>query len=142
MRRVRVFTIVVIATAMAAQAQEQDWQIDVVATEGTNPEVRLDSQSRPHVASMIEAFDGGGVFHGPKNGAGDWVVDTVSEGRFYAPLDMAIKDDDRIHIANLGHDGWDGRIAIDRRGRRTHCFDRSVSIRLCIRCRVGGTKQR
>lgn len=43
MRRVRVFTIVVMATAMAAQAQEQDWQIDVVATEGTNPEVRLDS---------------------------------------------------------------------------------------------------
>ena len=56
------------------------------------------------------------MFHGPKNEAGDWVVDTVSEGYFYAPLDMAIDDDDRIHIANPGHDGWDGRIAIDPAG--------------------------
>ena len=142
MQTVRVFTVVAatMAAAVAAQAQEQDWQIDVGTTAGTNPEVRLDSQGRPHVAYMIEAF-GGGVFHGLKDEAGDWVVDTVCEGYFYAPLDMTIDDDDRIHIAyhdhdnedivcaagrqhdwsleivaNPGHDGWDGRIAIDPAG--------------------------
>ena len=137
----RVSVLLIAATmATAAQGQEQSWQINVVAVEGTKPEVRLDSQGRPHVAYMIESF-GGGVFHGLRDDDGTWAIDTVSEGYFYAPLDMTIDDDDLIHIAyhdhdnedivyavgsqedwslevivHEGHDGWDGRIAVDPAG--------------------------
>lgn len=135
-------SVLLIAAAMAtppAHGQDQSWQIDVVATAGTKPEVRLDTAGRPHVAYMIEAFDGG-VFHGFKVD-GQWAIETVSEGYFYAPLDMTIGPEDDIHIAyhdhdnedivyalnsgvdwaleiiaHPGHDGWDGRIALGPSG--------------------------
>ncbi len=114
------------------------WQIEVVTNAGGKPEIRLDSHGRPHVAYMIEAFQGG-VFHASKDAGTEWVIDSVADGYFYGPLDMVIDDEDQIHIAyhdhnntggeiiyvtgsgtdwpreivaHEGHDGWDGRIAV------------------------------
>ena len=137
----RVSAILIAATLVtAAQGQDQGWQIDVLAGQGTKPEVRLDSQDRPHVAYMVESF-GGGVFYGLQDEDGSWAIETVSDGYFYAPLDMTIGGEDLVHIAyhdhdnedivyavggqgawstevivHPGHDGWDGRIALDPAG--------------------------
>jgi len=113
------------------------WKIELIAEQGTKPEVRVDSQGRPHIAYMIEAFQGH-LFHTMKDG-GTWATDTIRNGYFYAPLYMVLDDEDRVHIAyhdhsttagdvvyttgsgvdwtrefvgSLGHDGWDGRIAL------------------------------
>jgi hypothetical protein len=129
-------------TLNTVHAQDQSWQIEVVTEEGAKPEIRIDSEGRPHMAYMIEDFQGG-VFHALRDGA-EWVIDTVALGYFYAPLDMVIDEEDRVHIAyhdhsttggdityvtgsgddwpwevvaDNGHDGWDGRIAIGPEGR-------------------------
>ena len=129
----------VVSVAAVVESQEE-WQIEVVSMEGTKPEVALDSEGRPRITYMIEDF-GGGVFFAQKD-EDEWAIEIVSEGYFYAPLDMVIDESGVPNIAyhdhdnedivwavkpdgdswslevisHQGHDGWEGRIQIGPQG--------------------------
>ena len=77
------FLLTMVIMLNALHAQDQSWQIEVVTEAGAKPEIRIDSEARPHMAYMIEDFQGR-VFHALKEGA-EWVIDTVAAGYFYAP---------------------------------------------------------
>lgn len=108
----------------------------MVVRAGTKPELALDSQGRPHLTYMTEAAPGA-VFYASRDGSDSWEIEEVSEGYFYAPMDIVIDGADNIHIAyhdhdfedltyafklegqwhvetisHQGHDGWDPSLAI------------------------------
>jgi len=126
---------IAVLISTTARAQE-GWQIEVVATSGTKPELALDSQGRPHLTYMTEAMVGA-VFYASRDGSDSWEIEEVSEGYFYTPMDIVIDGADNIHIAyhdhdfedlayafkldgqwnvetisHQGHDGWDPSLAI------------------------------
>jgi hypothetical protein len=102
---------------------------------GIKPAFSLDSVGAAHVAFLTEA-DHGGIFY-TTNSGGSFEEQTVAEGYFYGPVDIAVSDDDvptiAYHdhgvedevvavagadgwelttVADTGHDGWDNAIAV------------------------------
>lgn len=69
---------------------------------GIKPALALNSEDRPEVAFMTEAQNGAVFFASEAN---DWAVETVAEGYFYGPLDLAIDGDDAPNIVYHDHQG-------------------------------------
>lgn len=90
------------ALCFAPSVMAQDWRIEEIGS-GTKPELAVDSNGQPHIAYMIEALQGGVIF--ASRAGGSWPVETVAEGYFYGPLDLAVDEDDRPHIAYHDHQG-------------------------------------
>jgi hypothetical protein len=78
-----------------------DWQLTRVGP-GIKPAVALDAAGAPTVAFMTEAQDGG-VFSA--SAASDWAIETVAEGYFYGPIDLAFGPDDTQNIVYHDHQG-------------------------------------
>ena len=76
------------------------WDIQDIDA-GTKPALALTSDDVPNVAYMQEA-QMGFVKNATLSG-GEWTIDTVAEGYFYGPLDIAIGPDDVAHIAYHDH---------------------------------------
>jgi hypothetical protein len=93
-----------------------DWTIETV-DEGTKPAIALSRDGTPTVAYMLES-QAGWVKASSKSGD-DWNTDTISEGYFYGPLDLAIGPDDVPHIAY--HDHQDTRFDRDK-GDAVHAY--------------------
>jgi len=117
--------VVVMAAIMApvSFASAQEWSIEGVET-GTKPELVLDREGRPHIAYMTEELEGG-VFYALKEDD-EWVIDTVAEGYFYGPLDIALDAEDNPHIVYHDHQDasndpsqGDAGYAFKERGRWT-----------------------
>ncbi len=68
---------------------------------GIKPAFAVDSQGAAHVAFLTEE-DHGGVFYA-SNATGAFVVETVAEGYFYGPVDLALGPDDTPFIAYHDH---------------------------------------
>ncbi len=100
MRNLIAFCTAVLLMASIAAAQAQSWTIEEVDA-GTKPELALDSAGHVHIAYMTEALNGS-VSYATK-AAGDWTIETVAEGYFYGPLDLAIDEDDGLHIVYHDH---------------------------------------
>jgi len=131
--------------ALAVHASAQPWSIEKLGT-GAKPEIALDDQGRPHIAYMIEDLDGG-TFYTVRNADGwqtDQVAGGYFYGPLDIALDGngiphiiyhdheatgGIDDGDLAYavlqggnwateiIADRGHDGWDGTLALDAQGR-------------------------
>ncbi len=69
---------------------------------GIKPAVALDAAGVPTVAFMTEAQDGG-VFSA--SAASDWALETVAEGYFYGPIDLAFGPDGAQNIVYHDHQG-------------------------------------
>jgi hypothetical protein len=78
-----------------------DWQLTRVGP-GIKPAVALDAAGAPTVAFMTEAQDGG-VFSA--SAASDWAIESVAEGYFYGPIDLAFGPDDVQNIVYHDHQG-------------------------------------
>ena len=77
-----------------------DWNLIQVG-EGIKPAIGVDKSGIVHIAFIAEA-DHGGVFYG-SNASGDFEIETVSEGYFYGPLDLALGPDGAPYIAYHDH---------------------------------------
>ena len=93
------------ATARPSPAATTDvgsfvWDIQDVDA-GTKPALALTSNDLPHVAYMLEAQNG--FVKNATLSGGEWSIETVAEGYFYGPLDIAIGPDDVAHIAYHDH---------------------------------------
>ncbi|MFT7691965.1 MAG: hypothetical protein ACI8P2_000583 [Candidatus Latescibacterota bacterium] len=97
---VRWMTISVAILSSAVCAIAQEWNIEGVEA-GTKPELVLDAEGCPHIAYMTEQL-AGGVFYAFKEG-NEWVIDTVAEGYFYGPLDIALDAEGDPHIVYHDH---------------------------------------
>ena len=76
------------------------WNLTQVG-EGIKPAIAVDDSGVVHIAFITEA-DHGGVFYG-NNASGDFEIETVSEGYFYGPLDLALGPDGTPFIAYHDH---------------------------------------
>ena len=76
------------------------WEIEDIDA-GTKPALALTSDNVPHVAYMQEAQMG--FVKNATLSDGEWSIDTVAEGYFYGPLDIAIGADDVPRIAYHDH---------------------------------------
>jgi hypothetical protein len=98
------------SSTSAASDPEQDvhpvsvWTKEVVG-EGIKPALALDANGSAHLAFLTEA-DHGVVFYATNEG-GSFVVDTVSEGYFYGPVDIALSTDGVPYIAYHDHQETD-----------------------------------
>jgi hypothetical protein len=63
------------------------WEVQPVG-EGIKPAFAIDSSGVAHVAFLTEA-EHGGLFYA-QNGAGHFETETVAEGYFYGPIDLAL----------------------------------------------------
>jgi hypothetical protein len=77
-----------------------EWNVTQVG-EGIKPAIDVDAAGVVHIAFLTEA-DHGGVFYG-NNASGDFEIETVSEGYFYGPLDLALGPDGAPYIAYHDH---------------------------------------
>ena len=117
------------------------WTVSTVDEFAAKPSLAVDSSGAPHIAYIREAMPGF-VRHATPDADGGWNISTVAEGYYYGPLDIVLDDRGRPHvswhnhdredqayavllngrwtaqdIAHPGHDGWDGTLALDSRGR-------------------------
>jgi hypothetical protein len=77
------------------------WELKRLGT-GIKPALALNGEDRPEIAFMTEAQDGGVFFASEAN---DWAVETVVEGYFYGPLDLAIDGEGVANIVYHDHQG-------------------------------------
>jgi len=77
-----------------------EWNVTQVG-EGIKPAIDVDTAGVVHIAFLTEE-DHGGVFYG-NNASGDFEIESVSEGYFYGPLDLALGPDDTPYIAYHDH---------------------------------------
>jgi hypothetical protein len=80
------------------------WTTEVVG-EGIKPALAIDADGNAHLAFLTES-DHGTVFYATNVG-GSFDIDTVSEGYFYGPVDIALNDDGVPHIAYHDHQETD-----------------------------------
>ncbi|MCH8280453.1 MAG: DUF3179 domain-containing protein [Chloroflexi bacterium] len=124
----------------AAAVSSFSWEVSTVDDNGAKPSLALDPRGVPHIAFILEAMPGF-VKHGVL-GDGGWDISTVSSGYFYGPLDIKVDQqgvpkiswhnhdaEDQAFaelvdgkwvvqdIKHPGHDGWDGNLALDSKGR-------------------------
>lgn len=117
----------------------QDWQIHTISNDGIKPSLTIDKQNRVHIAFLLE--DNSGWVKYTTLAGGTEAIETVSNGYFYGPLDIACDQEDNPIIAyhdhdqedqavrklengvwiNLdtnhpGHDGWDNSIIVGNNG--------------------------
>ena len=71
--------------------------------EGIKPAFAIDDNGVVHVAFLTEA-DHGGLFYA-SNLSGDFEIETVAEGYFYGPIDLALSPDGVPFIAYHDHQG-------------------------------------
>lgn len=147
MQRLLVVAVVAAAlTGAPAQAQVEAWRVESVG-EGTKPVLALSPQGAPRIAYMTEAEHGQvnvssrdeagwtqvtlseGYFYGPLDfviddaGAGHIVYHDHQDGMFKPALGDAVYATDLSGsweletILHMGHDGWDGSIAIGPDGQ-------------------------
>jgi hypothetical protein len=81
-------------------SSESGWDLTQVG-EGNKPAVAVDAAGVVHIAYLTEA-DHGAVFYG-NNASGGFEVETISEGYFYGPLDLALGPDGTPYIAYHDH---------------------------------------
>jgi hypothetical protein len=77
-----------------------EWKVTQVG-EGIKPAIDVDAAGVVHIAFLTEA-DHGGVFYG-NNASGDFEFESVSEGYFYGPLDLALGPNGAPYIAYHDH---------------------------------------
>ena len=77
-----------------------DWNVTQVG-EGIKPAIAVDDDGVVHIAFLTED-EHGGVFYG-NNASGEFEIETVSEGYFYGPLDLALGPDGAPYIAYHDH---------------------------------------
>ncbi len=86
----------------ASQAQEQaSWRFEAIGT-GIKPAIAVDGQGVPHVSFLREAIPAATYYATNKSGA--WTTDTVAEGYFYGPVDIAVGPDDVPKITYHDHE--------------------------------------
>ena len=78
------------------------WAVQEVG-EGIKPAFAIDDEGVAHVAFLTEA-DHGGLFYA-HNRNGDFEVETVAEGYFYGPVDLALSPSGEPIIAYHDHQG-------------------------------------
>ena len=76
------------------------WEIEEVDA-GGKPALALDSQGVPFIAYMEEAQSG--FVKAAVRQASGWEIETIANGYFYGPLDIAIGNDDAAHVAYHDH---------------------------------------
>lgn len=116
------------------------WEISTVDDTGAKPSLAVDSAGTPHIAYLLESMPGF-VKHAVSESAG-WNISEVATGYFYGPLDIAVDDLGRPHVAwhnhdfedgayatlvdgewlpndiiHPGHDGWDINVALDSKNQ-------------------------
>ena len=89
-------------TGTSVQIEEGSltWELQEVG-EGIKPAFAVDEDGVAHVAFLTEA-DHGGLFYA-HNRNGDFEVETVSEGYFYGPIDLALSPSGEPIIAYHDH---------------------------------------
>jgi hypothetical protein len=90
--------------ASQGDASELTWNKEQVG-EGIKPALAVDSDGNAHLAFLTEG-DHGGVFYANNEG-GSFELDTVSEGYFYGPVDIALNSDGTPYIAYHDHQETD-----------------------------------
>jgi hypothetical protein len=78
-----------------------DWTIEDVG-EGGKPAIALTDDGSAFVAFMTEAMPG--FVKVAKRDDSGWQTDTVAEGYFYGPLDLASGPDDTVHLTYHDHE--------------------------------------
>ena len=76
------------------------WQIEDVDA-GGKPALALDSQGVPFIAYMEEAQ--AGFVKAAVRRASGWEIETIADGYFYGPLDIAVGSNDVAHVAYHDH---------------------------------------
>ena len=76
------------------------WEIEEVDA-GGKPALALDSNGVPFIAYMEEA-QSGFVKAAVRRDSG-WEIETIADGSFYGPLDIAVGNDDVAHVAYHDH---------------------------------------
>jgi hypothetical protein len=76
-----------------------DWSVERVGS-GIKPALAIDPDGQPAIAYLTEAIEGG-VFL-VRRGDG-WTTETVAEGYFYGPIDLAFDPDRRANIVYHDH---------------------------------------
>jgi hypothetical protein len=77
-----------------------DWNLIQVG-EGIKPAIDTDANGVVHIAFLTED-EHGAVFYG-NNASGDFEIETVAEGYFYGPLDLAVGPEGEPYIAYHDH---------------------------------------
>lgn len=78
------------------------WSATTIGS-GIKPALALDGSGSPAVAYLLEAVEGGFVAF--SSAAEGWTPDTVAEGYFYGPLDLAFDPQGRPNIVYHDHQG-------------------------------------
>ena len=76
------------------------WEIEEVDA-GGKPALALDSNGVPFIAYMEEAQ--AGFVKAAVRQASGWEIETIANGYFYGPLDIAVGNDDVAHVAYHDH---------------------------------------
>ncbi len=133
------YSIIFIFFLTISAAYTQGWQTHTISNDGIKPSLTIDKQNNVHIAFLLE--DNSGWVKYTTLSGGTEAIETVSNGYFYGPLDIASDQNDNPIIAyhdhnqenqavrkledgqwiNLdtdhpGHDGWDNSIVVGSNG--------------------------
>jgi hypothetical protein len=135
-----VFTLSIFSW-ISASGQSTEWDVYVVASGGAKPVLALSSTGAPGIAYMYEAGQGWVDYAAWNEIDQQFDISRVASGYFYGPAALTIDSDDIPHIVyhdhtsqdqahavltgqgwfveqirDLGHDGWDNSVIVDRIG--------------------------
>jgi hypothetical protein len=100
--------LLVLAGTAAAQT-DSAWTVERIGT-GIKPAIALDGDGKLYAAFLTEAIPGALYF--ATRASDEWAVETVTEGYFHGPLDLAIGNDDEPIIAVHDYQADDFRVEI------------------------------